>query len=106
MNSEEIHLRLLREVPELGPYFGTELVLGNFGQIAWEQYFVGQQDIARRAFEYVEWTLVHAPYDLASRALSAVFKGRDWGPEAAAWVGPRTRTELAARDWAPRQLLG
>jgi hypothetical protein len=101
---DEAHLRLLAAMPELGPEFGMEPVLADFGQWTWMQHLAGHADVVRRAFDYVEWLHEHAPATVAEPALVGMFHDFPWRADVAAWLGPRTRAALRASDWAPTAL--
>ena len=104
MTPDAIHRELLDAHPELGPLFGFDEVLGNFGQFTWEQYLAGNHDLVHRSCDYIEWLLGSCDPDFAAIALSRMFKGVAWGPEVGDWIGPRTRAQLSRTDWAPQNL--
>jgi hypothetical protein len=101
---ESIHRGMLDTFPELGPLFGLNVVLGNFGLFAWEQYQAGNHDLVRRSFDYVEWLFETGDPALATLAVKQMFKNVDYGADVGEWVGPRTRAELSRTDWTPQAL--
>jgi hypothetical protein len=99
MESDQAHLLLLHEIPELGHLFGFDEVLGTFGQIVWEQHVAGSRDIAARGLEYLEWLHQHESPEMADRALRAFFQSLPWPSAIVDQAGPATTAALLAADW-------
>ena len=115
----EAHVRMLEAVPELGPWFGVDYVLGYLSGFMTEHdagllsaraagddaAAAVHEDALRRAFDYIECLHEHAPPGLVTGALEGLFRhGMAWPEDTRGWIGPRTAATLRDAPWAPPEL--
>jgi hypothetical protein len=70
---------MLEALPELGPWFMVDEVLGHLAMFVQAKNADRDEDLVRRAFEYVEWLRGNAPPELAAELVEALHSsGMTW----------------------------